>query len=197
MQNIEITKRQKKIFMFVGIVALTFAVFIIFIYLPTKRHLVQLKDEYFVLQNEINEFNKSIGEGKPLEQAILSLRNRLETLDKKFPEKEEIVLRELSALAENLSIEISSIRPEKKKEIKEIENTPIDIKGCIVQEMPISMNLRTSYKTLGEFLKVLKEAFPVFIKIDNVRITKTADKNSPLLDVSLSLNTYLASPQKE
>ena len=194
MQKIEITKRQKKIFKIAGIVVSAFAVFIIFIYIPAEKKLARLKSEYLTIQAEINEFNKSIGEDKPLEEVILSLKNRLEALDKKFPEKEEVVFRELSTLAENLGIEVLSVRPEKKRVINEIENTPVSIEGCIIQEMPISMSLRTSYEMLGEFLKNLKEGSSSFIRVDSVRISKTGDNASAILDVSLNLNTYLISP---
>lgn len=194
MQKIGITKHQKKIFKIVGIVVSAFAVFIIFIYIPAEKKLARLKGEYLIIQTEINEFNKSIGEGKPLEQVILSLKGRLEVLDKKFPEKEEVVFRDLSTLAEGLGIEVLSVRPEKKRVVTEIENVPVSIEGCLIQEMPISVNLRASYKALGEFLKNLKENSSSFIRVDSIRVGKTSDRGSTLLNVNLNLNTYLISP---
>ena len=66
--------------------------------------------------------------------------------------------------------------------------------GCLIQEMPISMSLAASYKTLGEFLKNLKESASSFVRVDSVRIGKTSDMSSTLLNVNLNLNTYLISP---
>ncbi len=191
------TKKQKKIFTFVGIVIIAFAIFIIFIYIPADRRLEELRKEYVMLQAEINDFNKSVGgEGKSLEDVVLSLKNKLDSLDKKFPEKEEIILRELLGLAESLGIEITSTRPDKKRTVKEIGSAAVNIKDCVVQEMPIAISLKTSYKTLGEFLRTLKENFSAFVRIDSVHITRMGpDKAGALLEVSLNLDSYLICPQ--
>lgn len=196
MHRLKIIEKQKKILIFSGIVLAAFVIFIILIYLPAKSRLAELKKEYSLIQSEIDEFKKSLGDEESMEQVILSMKKKLDLLDRKFSEKEEDVLKEISVLAGNLGVEIASIRPERKRVIKEIDKYVVNIKECVVQEMPIYMNLKASYRMAGEFLKDLKENCPVFIDIQNVSMVKHKDKASELLDVTMNINTYLVCPEK-
>lgn len=191
MDKIKITKAQEKILMIVGVVSLAFLIFILFIYLPSRRQLVRLKNEFYGIESEIENIKKATGEGRSLEENITILKARLDELDKKFPAKEEVILRELSDAAARYDIAVTALKPQKKKVIKDIDGISIMIKDCQVQEMPVSLSLKASYKTLGEFLKFLKDQTPVFVRIDNVRMAKGSDKMSAIIDVELNLNSYL------
>lgn len=194
---LEINKRQKKILLLAGIIALTFVISIIFIYLPAHRQLKQLKQQFSRLDQEAKQLKRSFGEERSLEDVIISLDKRRNVLDQKFPDKEEVVFRDISTLATSMGIEISSMRSQGKKTLKEMRGAQIAIKDSVIQEMWISIDLTTTYKKLGEFLAVLKEGFPVFIRIESVQMTNTSsDKNSASLKVSISLVTYLISPRK-
>ncbi|MBI5144442.1 MAG: type 4a pilus biogenesis protein PilO [Candidatus Omnitrophica bacterium] len=194
MRKLEITKNQKKILIIVGIVGLAFVIFMIFVYLPLRKQFAGLKDRLHVVEAEINQIKQAGGEGKSLEEAISFLKERYDVMSNKFPEKEEIVLRELPSLAARLGIDVSSVRPQRKRVIQELSGSPTSIKGHYVQEMPISMSLKTYYKTLGEFFRILNEDFPIFVKIDNVSITR-ADRATGLLSVDLNVDTYLICPE--
>ncbi|MDD5422985.1 MAG: type 4a pilus biogenesis protein PilO [Candidatus Omnitrophota bacterium] len=190
-----ITKRQQKIIIFTAVFLLALTVFLVFIYMPADARLKGLKQKYNAIQTEIDEFRRTIGADKPLEQSIIAFRSRIEALGKKFPGKEEIVFKELSSLAQGMDIEITSMNPSKKVVVKGAEGQDLLIKDCVVEEISISMALKTSYKKLGEFLRALKEEFPIFVTIENVNIAKAGDKDSPVLNVALSINTYLISPK--
>ncbi len=95
MENAGITKRQKKILEIVIIIAAAFALFVIFIYLPLRREFVKVKGEFQTTEAEVNHIRKMAGGKKSLEETILSLKSRLDMLDKKFPKEDEVVLREL------------------------------------------------------------------------------------------------------
>lgn len=193
---VTIAKRQKMILIFAGLFLLALAVFLIFIYFPANNRLSKLKQQYSAIELEISEFRKNISADKPLEQVIISLREKLKSMDKKFPRKEETIFKELSALAENMEINIASMKPERKQIVIQEADKPI-IKDCVVQEMPISMSINTSYKKLGAFLKALKEEFPIFVNIEDVTLSKSGGEGSSVLAVSLKLNTYLISPKKD
>lgn len=195
MDRMRITKRQKKIFVIVGIVGSAFAVFILLIYLPLRSELAQLKNEFYKIESEVNEIKKIAKEGETLEEAIASLKDKLVSIDNKFPEQDEVILRELSGLASRLGIEVVSIKPQKKKTIQEINQAPVSIKGCSVEEMPVSMSLKAPYKTMGEFFKILKDDFPVFVRVDTLRMGKSGDKAKNILNVDLNLDTYLISQE--
>ena len=104
MEKIIITKEQKKILMIVGIVGCAFLIFVIFIYLPLRREFRQVKGEFYRIESEVSEIKKAGGEGRSLEASIASLNNNLNIINRKFPEKEEAILRELSGLLGRLGI---------------------------------------------------------------------------------------------
>lgn len=195
MDKIKITKKQKNILMIVGIIVSAFIVFIVLIYIPLKSQLIRVKKEYYDIESEIKTIKNIAGKDKPLEEAIGLFKTKLDTLEKQFPEKEEIILRELSGLAGRLDIEVVSIKPERKRVIRDLNGIPLSIKGCYVEEMSVSMSLKAPYKTMGQFFKNLYEDFPIFVKIENINITKVGDKEKTHLDVELSLSTYLICPE--
>lgn len=195
MDRTRITKRQKKIFVMAGIVGGAFAVFIVLIYLPLRSELAQLKNEFYKIESEINQIKRIAKEGETLEEAIAALKDRLNSMDDKFPKQDEIILRELANLASRLGIEVVSIKPQKKRAIQEINQAPVSIKGYSVEEMPVSMNLKAPYKTMGEFFKILKDDFPVFVRVDALRMGKSPDKTRNILNAELNLDTYLISQE--
>ena len=190
MKNIQISEKQKTIIIVIGVVILVFYLFISFVYNPEKKHLIQMKKEYAAAQSQVEEFKRLVGEGKSAEEVVEVFKKKVETFDNKFPQKEEVILREISGAAERLGVEISSIRPDKKKAILSINNAPINISGCVIQEMLISMNIKASYKKLGEFLRTLREDLPVFVSVEDLSIGKPGDNKSPILDITLTLKAY-------
>ena len=194
MPNIVITKRQKKILLAVGIVTVALVFFVIFIYIPMKKRLIESKDKLYAVEADIQKIREIAGEGTSVEGAISALKHKLEDLDEKFPEKEEVILRELSGLASRLDIEVVSTKPQKKRCINEIKGIPISISACVVQEMPISMSLKATYKSLGDFIKALTEDFVIFVAVDNVRMDKPIDNAQRLLNIELELHAYLMTP---
>ena len=196
MKNLEMTQRQKRIFIFLAVIALALFLFVWFVYIPAKAYRDKLKNEYNSIQKQIVEMRRSIGEGKSLEQAISFFKDRLAYFDKRFPSREEVVLREMPALAGKCGVEISSIRPSKKAVIQAIEGASLEVRDYTIQEMPISVDLKSSYKKLGEFLKALRNDFPAFVRVDKIQMSRAGDKDSNLLDVSLSLDTYFLSPKE-
>lgn len=196
MSDTRIRTRQKKILFIVGIVLAAFIIFLAFIYLPSRRELNKARKELKSAELELETIKTLTGKDVPLEKAIVLLKERLDNLDKKFPEKEEIILRDLSALAAKMDIKLMSMRPTKKKAVESINGLPVNIKGCFVQEMQVSMDMQTSYKRLGEFFRVLKEEFPIYVRIDKLNMTKVNEKMPGLLNVNISLDTYLICPDE-
>lgn len=191
---ITLTKKQIKILILGSIAAFTFAIFIYFIYVPATKKLAKLKHDYASTQAELADLKKMIGEDKPLEQAILYLREKLKTYERKFPEKDEDVLRLLSAQAEKGGVDILSMTPGKKRPIKDVGGVSISVKDYTVEEMQISLNVKAQYKKLGEFLKTLKEDIPIFIRVGDVTMSSSGDKTNETLSISLSLTAYLLVP---
>ncbi len=197
MDKITITVRQKKILMIVGIVALTFAIFILMIYLPLRQELIKLKSQYYGIEAELENIKKFSSGEKSLEEMISLLKKKLEALDNTFPPKEELILRELAGAATRSGIELVSINPQRKRDINELEGIPVNVRGYTSKEMSIAVSLKTSYKTLGEFFKVLQEDFPVFIKVESIQMSKGRGKTDNILNVDMNLSTYLLCPSEK
>ena len=184
-----ITKGQKRLFIFIVAVAVAVWVFLYYLYLPENDRLKKLKEEYGAAQDQISEYKKSIGDDKAIEKIITSLKKRLAELDNRIPDKEEMILREFSDFADKSGIELVYIRPDKKTASSEDAES---IKGCIVQKMGLSVNLKTSYRSLGRFLKTLRDDFPVPLKIESVHMNRgglhdSKSKPATKLDVNLQL----------
>jgi len=195
MKRIVITGAQKKILIVAGIVIAALAIFLRAAYLPMKQEAERLKREIGVIESEIAAIRQMAGEGRQLEAAIGALKTRLDALNAMFPDREEVILRELSAATTRLGIEVVSMRPQRKRAIKDIDGAAIGIAASSVQEMSVSLNVKTNYRSLGDLFKVLREGLPVFVKVEAVTITRIGDIRSGLLNVDLNLNTYLISAQ--
>lgn len=195
--NIKITKRQQKIFTVVSVIIAVFLIFITFIYLPMRRELTILKKEYGKIESETKEARIIAGEGRSLEDAIGALKTRIDSMNKQFPSKEEGILRALSERAESFKIKVTNMNPEKKRIVQEIGVAPVNIRDCVVQEMALTMNLKTDFMTFGRFARSLKEDFPVWIKMDSVRMeSASGDKEKhPLLNIEVKMRAYLICPR--
>jgi len=146
------------------------------------------------MEAEVNQIKNISGGKNSLEEAIVSLQGKLDTLNMQFPDREEIILRELSSLLARLNIEVVSFRPQRKSIVTEIENSPIAVKGCSIQEMSMAISVKTAYKKLIEFFKILKRDFPIYLRVESIRMQKkSADKSSALLNADLALDAYLIS----
>lgn len=184
----QISIKQKITIVTIGIVILIFYLFITFVYNPEKKQLNDIKQEYIAAKAQVEEFNRMVGEGKQIGDVISAFNNKMDVFDSRFPEKEEVMLREISGACEKAGITVSSIVPQKKRDLQ-----LVSIKHSIVQEMPISISLTASYKKLGELLRILRDDLPVFVRVDNVSMSKSGGPQSSLLNVSLNMNTYLIS----
>jgi len=191
MQTIIITKGQKKILLIVGIVLLIFAMFMLLAYLPLRVKEKRLKAEIDSIESDIARIKKIAEGSASIEEAITVLKNKLESLNKEFPAREEIVLRSLSELAAKTNIDIVSMVPQKKKTVTDIAGSSIKLKGSIVQEMSVSVGFKTNYKNLAAFLNALENDFPVCLRVESVQMSRSGNAAGGTLDVSLTLAAYL------
>jgi hypothetical protein len=192
--DMKMTKSQKRIITVVGIIAAIFAVFTAFVYIPMASQLGKMKKEYARINSDIEQV-KSMGGGKTLEKTISDLNARLDRLKVMFPSKEEGFLKTLSDTAAKFKIEIHTMNPEKKHIMMDMGGSPVIIKDCVVQEMSITVNMMTDFKTFSSFIKYLKDDCPVYLKADMVRMEKTSNDKHPQLNIDMKIHTYLICPK--
>ena len=190
LRGIKLSDSAKKIAVSLAIIVFAFLVFVRLIYIPHKRALDVLKGDVQAAEREIAAIKAQAGTGESLEAAIEALRKNLALLENKFPSKEEVVLRELSALAKSAGMEIVSMNPKKKQMVKEVGHKAIRIEGYQVEELNIAVDASAGYRGVGEYIRMLKEACPVFIRINSLTMSK---EGQSALRVNLVLTAYLLS----
>ena len=189
-KKFKLSGSREKIIVLTAIIVSAFIVFFKFIYLPHSNELEKLKKDASALESEISGIKAEANGGQSLEGTIIKLQNRFVELENKFPQKEEVILRELPAFAQKAGIEIRSMNPGKKQKLKDLAGKPVVMEGCSVEEMNVSIDIRAPYRTVGEYIRMLKEDFPAFVRVVSVGMAKEDASN---LKVNLSLAFYLVS----
>lgn len=189
----KISISQKKIIIITLIVIGAFISFLIFVYLPSKDSVKNLKAELTEIESAIKYIEeKVIGQGKTIEEGIQSLNARYQELNKRFPSKEEESLVMISEFARKLNIEIVSISPQPKVAFLSA-GSPISIEGKTCQRFAVSIQMRCLYKDLVRYLEALKKDIPMFTTIEGLTISRDSSTQTLRLNVSLGLSIYLLS----
>jgi len=192
--TLKMTGSQKKAAVSILAMVLVFIVFIVFIYIPMHRELDKTIAEYGSVEKEISDIKNAAGKDKSLDEIIAALKKRLTELENKFPAKEEQILSDLSDRAKDLKIDLINMTPDKKRLVTGIDCAALNKKGCVLQEMAITMNMRTDFRTFAGFMKSLKENFPFYIKLDSAHLVRLAGSDRhPMLDIEVKLHAYLIS----
>lgn len=182
-----IVNQKNIVIMLVSIIA-TFFVFWFFVYSPKRKQTEKIKSEYEAIKKDIKEIESMAGGGM-LDASLASLDKKLKILEEKLPRSEETTLKEISSFANRSGIDVISLMPHS------IEKSPIqgDVPGYVCMELSIIMDLRCTYKTLGEYLRLLQEEFPTVVRIKSVSMSKEkpADKADSTLKAHLLLIMYM------
>lgn len=181
-----IKKHEVVIIAMAGTVILFIIIFWLVIYGPAKKRMNDLKNQFNAVEAEIKKIEAVAEGGKSLDTAYAEFYRRLTALDAKIPREEKATLGDLSAQADKMNIEISSIRPEKIRE----SGLAVKVEGKTVKAMPISMHITCGYITLGEYLRALKETLPALINVDLVGINGPV-REGGRLDIKLNITLYL------
>lgn len=180
----KLTKEQKKIIGFF-IVSLIFLFFFwLFVYKPQKIRSSKIEKELLWTEGQILEI-KRLTEGRDLSEAIGELKMDFLNKAKMMPEQDQTVVAALLEAAKNSRVEVKNISPSPKSEIK------VDLPGYIVEELPISLKIISEYKSLGDYIYLLRKDFPVLVEIDKLDI-KGRGEGEHLLDAELKITAYLS-----
>jgi len=166
----------------------------VFIYAPTLRKVGLLKNELMVAQNQIEQIEAAVGGGPSISitEGIKLLKDRHSKLDMKFPSREEEALRLVSEFARARGISIISMKSRPKTEFLDVENKSVGMEEKICRILPVSIELTSSYKDLGQYIEILNESLPAYVTIEKLKIRKESGTASDLR-IILELNLYLLS----
>lgn len=179
----ELTKEQKKIIYIALIVVSFLFLFRIFVYAPQQRKLAFIKKQLKDAEAQIAEIDR-LTAGKELSTAMQDLSAQLQKASSRLLVKDEDVINGLSGRAKKLKIEIKNLDPDDKITL------PNRVPGYDAQELPISMNLSCDFKTLGEYLDILRNDLPVLIRIKQLDITGSGEGRANL-NITLKISAYL------
>lgn len=192
-KNIKLTKKQKKLAVIAGLIVAAIVIFLKFIYLPQKARFEELKKELRMAEEEIGDIKKTAGaeEEKSMGVALEGLQKKFKDLETRFPDKEEMILRELPAFANRFGIEIKSMQPQKKRAVKEIDKSEFTVTGYTVEDIEIAIFAVGRYKNLGEYIKALKEEFPALIRINKLSMSRAGGEDGMSLNINMTITAYL------
>ncbi|MDD5005482.1 MAG: hypothetical protein PHS93_03140 [Candidatus Omnitrophica bacterium] len=180
----KLTKEQKKI-IYLGLIAVVFLfLFWFFVYMPQTRRLASIKNELASVESQIAEIIR-ITEGRELTEAVKDFNTQIIEGANILSFKQEDIISSLLQEARNFKIDVKSITPLARKSL---ENK---IPGFTIEELPISMVLSGEFRDLGEYLNILKNRFPVLIKVRQLDI-KGNGEGRAILDATLQISAFLS-----
>jgi len=179
----KLSKEQIKI-IYISAIALVFLIcFWLFVYSPQSRKLVMIKQQLANTENEIIVITE-LTKGKEMALAVQDLSVELEDIVSKLPLGEEDVIYNLSEEARNLNIEVQNITPAGRIPLEG------EISGYMIEELPIALSLVCDYRQLGDYLEILRNDFPVLVRVRNLDIVGQGE-GIPQLEISLGVSAYL------
>jgi len=169
---------------------MAFLTFWVFVYLPSRQKLKELKNEFSIVKNQIRQIEGMFGKGEKMERDKRMLEVQYQNINSKFPEKEEEALGMLSDIAKKFKTKVYSISSQPKVFILDEVGKKLEVQGKFCQKILILMKIKASYRDLSEYIDALKESLPAYITIESFVIRNDAS-GSLKLAVDLNLVLYL------
>ncbi|MBM3251736.1 MAG: hypothetical protein FJZ11_03030 [Candidatus Omnitrophica bacterium] len=161
-----------------------FFCFWFFVYRPQIRRLISIQREFNDTEAQIVEITQ-LAHGQDFAQAVKGLEIKFGQLSNLIPKGEDEIINNLSEEARRLKIKVENITSSGGRLLD------YQVAGYSVEESPISMNLICEYRQLGEYLKSLRDNFPVLVRIKQVEIQAKGATN-PDLEVSLQILAFIS-----
>jgi len=173
------------IFLAVGGIVLFIILFFV-VLSPLRRALADKKKQWQELEVQLISNRKKLDSFK-IDKA--ALENKAAALRRRLPCKSptSAILEELTKKGKGLNIDFISISPQSAEPVRSGQ----DISGASrCQVLPISINMRASYKSLGEYLSLLENLESSFAIVKEFQVTKD-ERTFPKLIVNMKVYTYV------
>ncbi len=184
---------QQKIILAVLIIIAAFLVFWFLIYSPQKDSILFIKAQALSLEEQTRRIEEITTVAKTIEGSKETLKRKIEELNAKFSQvSEEASLKMLSDYARGFGIKVTSLDARPKKAFLDEDNKRVELRGLPCQVVGVSLTMEGFYINLVKYLEALDKDLPVFWIIQGVKINRN-NPHSPLLNINLEVNLYLAS----
>lgn len=148
---------------------------------PINIQIGSKKEELRGLQEKLEQAKAIAARRAQLEAEIADIQLAIKQTEKKLPTTKEIpqFLRDITAAADRLGIVIATFSPQQTKEQQ------------YYLEIPISLNISTSFHRLAEFLADIGQ-YERIIKAENIQFTPKISAENPYTTVNINfrLITY-------
>ena len=162
---------------------------VFFLILPKHKEINELEIKIAAQENEIAKNQAKAAKLSQLKLENEKLIKRLEDLKQQLPEEKEItsLLKQVSDLCIRASLKVSLWKPEAKK------THP----SGIVYEIPVKVELRGSYHSLGSFFSSLTKLNRI-VNINDFRLTDPKpDKGVAFIKIAFTASTFSSVPEEE
>lgn len=173
-----------------GSIVLGIFILLFFVYFPSKGKMKNLKIELNDVDSQIKQIELVVERDKNPDQVTQTLEERFASLEKKFPQREEAALGLLSDFAQKSNVNIVSTRSQPKILFMGKNGQAVVVDGKSCYKFLISLEMKSTYNDLLNYLEVLDSSLPALVDIERLRLIKDPS-GTTLLNVNMDLNLYL------
>ena len=190
--KIKFDLQNKKNILIVSVIVFIIALLFQFVYFPRLRQVRSLNREYKSIARDIDELYSFIGRDGSLEDNIIERRRGLAMLESAFPFEKGVsdIIKQLNEQARHFNVNVISLKPRNFEIYRDREGKELKVSDYCCKCMPLTLNVESRYRALGEFLLNIETNKSPMISIEEVEIEKDKDKTSTI-KADIELTAYI------
>ena len=190
--KIKFDLQNKKNILIVSVIVFIIALLFQFVYFPRLRQVRSLNREYKSIARDIDELYSFIGRDGSLEDNIIERRRGLAMLESAFPFEKGVsdIIKQLNEQARHFNVNVISLKPRNFEIYRDREGKELKVSDYFCKCMPLTLNVESRYRALGEFLLNIETNKSPMISIEEVEIEKDKDKTSTI-KADIELTAYI------
>lgn len=176
-----ITQKDKKVIIKAGSCAAAIFLFWALIYFPAQKRCKALKSDFEAVKAQVAAIESRGGrDGRDIAQMVESLQKDFGRNMDKIPHAEEGALKLIAAEAAKHGVAIISMSPAARRPMLDENNNNLFVENIQCFEIPIALEIKGSYKSIGEYLRALREDAAVLIRVEDINIAKSSTSGQQL-----------------
>lgn len=166
---------------------IVFAVVFALVISPTQKKIISKKKEWKEMEATLAESRIKQSAAYKIDKAGIEAESA--SLKRKLPSKSNVsaVIDELTRKGKALNIEFITIDPQEERSATPGSRQSAD--GFRYSVLPIDIDMRASFRSIGEYLHAVDNLESGFATVDNVQISKD-DRIFPKLKVRMTVSVY-------
>lgn len=192
MDKLKISKYQQKVFIYIAIVFVIFTLFWRLFYIPKKVQLSKIRQEIVSINQKNEEIESIVKLRGNLPDGLIQIKKELVDYRKMIPKEIQTssLMKLLTQAANELNIEVNSIKPGSHVLFLDTEGNKTYIEGRVCHKVPIEMKFKCKYKVLGDYLHMLFNETDYIYTIEEFVIEKK-DRQDENVTVKLNMSAHI------